>query len=489
MKYFKLYFLVFLIVQSFYSYSLEVLFGYCPFKDICDKSYVELYFKVPSWELTPTVDSQNHYKVQSAFTIIISKDSQIVYADKFILNSKLENDTLQFNYFLLDVHRLVLKEGTYQIKIDYHDANNPTEFGSQVYLIQVPSYDYKISMSGIELLASVKKDSNQVDAFHKNGLYIEPIVLEFYPDHDTSMQFYTEVYVKDSTGLDNVILIRTKILDQNKKAVNGLEYYKRYKPNAVIPFIGFMDLRNLVSGNYFLDVSVLTKSSEVLHSTQLFFQRLNFGIEDTGLFIMFDSLSNRNFASNRFDTCSKSWLQFQVLMLAPLVEQSIAADLQKITKVGDIKTMKDFILTFWSKTNPSHPLETWLSYESKVIQAESNFATKIEHGFQTDRGRIFLKYGPTNNIINNREVGSLDYEIWHYYKLDGLQSNIRYVFYNPTLLYNGMVLLHSNARGEKNDPNWKQKIYRDYNGPGMQNIDDTDFQKHSGSQLERAISY
>ncbi len=489
MKYCKLYFLIVFVSTSICSYSLEVLFGYCPFKDQSGKPYAEFYFKIPSWELSPIRDNSGGLKVQASFTLYVFKDSQTIYADKFVLNSKSESDTTSFNYYLLHSLRLGIAPGPYKIRIDFFDPNNNKQMGSQFFNIEHPAFEKKISSSGIELLSAVKKDSNQADAFHKNGLFLEPMVLEFFPDKDSFINFYTELYISDTSGLNNIILTRIRILDQNKIELKGFEYYKKYKPTPTIPFIGLMDIKNLPSGNYFLEVCLLNKNLDVLHKNDIFFQRLNFGIADSGLLIVLDSLSNRTFASYRFDTCSNSWLSFQVLMLAPLVEQSMAAELQTLAKSSDINKMKEFIRLFWLKTNQSHPLDTWLSYEAKVLQAESNFATRIEHGFQTDRGRIFLKYGPPNNLINNKEAGSIDYEIWHYYKLDGLQSNIRFVFYNPTMLYNGMVLLHSNSRGEKSDPNWKQKIYKDYNGPGMDNIDDVDYNKHSGSQLERSITF
>ena len=118
--------------------------------------------------------------------------------------------------------------------------------------------------------------------------------------------------------------------------------------------------------------------------------------------------------------------------------------------------------------------------------ADYHYSTPIDHGFETDRGRVFLQYGPPNNIEGNtREPGAYPYEIWHYYKLTNNQSNVKFVFYNPDLITNDYQLIHSDARGEIYDARWKFKIYSTFkDNNGNSNFDQEDFRDTFGSQVD-----
>ena len=40
------------------------------------------------------------------------------------------------------------------------------------------------------------------------------------------------------------------------------------------------------------------------------------------------------------------------------------------------------------------------------------------------------------------------------------QKNVKFLFYNPTLAGEDFMLLHSNARGEINNPRWERELYK-----------------------------
>ena len=105
----------------------------------------------------------------------------------------------------------------------------------------------------------------------------------------------------------------------------------------------------------------------------------------------------------------------------------------------------------------------------EVARAVDNqFNSGLGHGFESDRGFIFLKYGrPTNLISVSDEPDAAPYEIWFYDQFPFTnQSDVKFLFYNPSYADGQYQLLHSNARGEINDPGWQIKLY--------QNIDPRD---------------
>ena len=71
-----------------------------------------------------------------------------------------------------------------------------------------------------------------------------------------------------------------------------------------------------------------------------------------------------------------------------------------------------------------------------------------------------MQYGQPNDIVEvPYDPVTVPYEIWHYYYHDD-QSNVKFVFYNPSLIGNDYDLLHSNKYGEPHDTNWKMRLVR-----------------------------
>ena len=99
---------------------------------------------------------------------------------------------------------------------------------------------------------------------------------------------------------------------------------------------------------------------------------------------------------------------------------------------------------------------------------DNQFHSGLGHGFESDRGFIFLRYGkPTSMITITDEPEAPPYEIWYYDQFPfTTQTDVKFLFYNPSYAAGQYSLLHSNARGELNNPNWLIALYK--------NIDDRD---------------
>ena len=92
----------------------------------------------------------------------------------------------------------------------------------------------------------------------------------------------------------------------------------------------------------------------------------------------------------------------------------------------------------------------------RVLVVDNAYKTQISKGYETDRGRVYLKYGPPNIISESyNEPSSYPYEIWHYYELGNNQRNKKFVFYSTDMLTNSFKLLHSDAIGEIQNYKWQ----------------------------------
>ena len=151
--------------------------------------------------------------------------------------------------------------------------------------------------------------------------------------------------------------------------------------------------------------------------------------------------------------------------------------------------MQQFFYNFWKSRYPSNTEVAWLSYFDEVKKANAEFGTHSLRGFDTDRGRVFLQYGPPD--VRNKydtEPSAIPYEIWEYYSLNdkslmlsdpyNKQSTRKFVFYNPDLVSNRYTLIHSDARGEINNYRWDLLIHN--RNTQSSNIDDSTAPSHYG---------
>jgi GWxTD domain-containing protein len=132
----------------------------------------------------------------------------------------------------------------------------------------------------------------------------------------------------------------------------------------------------------------------------------------------------------------------------------------------DMTGMQQFFFSFWARRDGKNPEKAWLAYKVEVAKADYNFKTPVKKGYQTDRGRVYLAYGPPNvRSQQYNEPASYPYEIWQYYTLNNSQRNRKFVFYSPDMVSSDFFLLHSDALGEFNNPQWRVDLVNRMNSP------------------------
>ena len=130
----------------------------------------------------------------------------------------------------------------------------------------------------------------------------------------------------------------------------------------------------------------------------------------------------------------------------------------RLSKARDAERARKYIQLYWLRTAPKKTTENWLKYKDQVVAVERFFANSFKNGYETDRGRVYLKYGPPTEI-NKNENSSVEYpyEIWQFNRI-GAFNNKRFIFYNPDMANNTYQLLHSDMIGEIKNLNWPQAL-------------------------------
>jgi len=138
----------------------------------------------------------------------------------------------------------------------------------------------------------------------------------------------------------------------------------------------------------------------------------------------------------------------------------IAKD-SEINTYDDLTTesaKREFLTKFWKARDedPSNDENRYLmNYIRRIEESNQNFDALGKEGWKSDRGRVYIIYGPPSEI--NRypnESETRPYERWTYYDIE---NGVEFIFGDITGFSN-YRLIHSTKRGEMNDPNWQRRI-------------------------------
>lgn len=454
---------------SLHSQKLKAFFDYNQFYSPVDKSFIETYISVDgssvNWKKTDIHSKQ----AQVMVTILFYKDSNIVSYSKENLYSPELNDTANQRIHFMQVKRFPLDTGNYKMIIRMNDLNDTLKDALVYIPISVEFNNSKIEISGLEAIDSYQK-SETPGVLTKGNLHLVPYIYTLYPASINTITFYAEVYnsLKYFGSAEEPLLFTYNIRNhENDQIIQNYNKYERRKAAEVLPCLIKFDISNLPTGSFDLVFEVRDKLNNVLSTKSYFFQRENSAIK-----LDFNDLVNVSVASSFIEPISNiDSLREFVRCLAPIssgIEKEFA---ERLAFEGDMKHLQQYILNFWQSRNSISPEKSFNDYLIEVAKVQNEFGGKYTKGYRTDRGRVYLQYGPPNSITKSyNEAGALPYEIWHYYNLRN-QTNRKFVFYNPDLSIKHFELLHSDALGEVNNYQWR--LYLRSHHPSFNSIDDT----------------
>jgi GWxTD domain-containing protein len=454
--------------------QLEALFDIKKFRQ-GDRHFVETYLYIFGPSLLQHKDTNVKNKKVEILLFIENEQREIVDYKKHVIEGEI--DHINKNG-ILDLQRFSLEDGNYHLSlklVDQIDTNNIEEHQQSFSLSKPKSVEF----SDVELLDKYWK-SDSVSKLNKSGFEMIPLVTTYFGPEFNRLSYYNEIYFNDDIRKENssVILTQSILVEENRKIAGQYNKLKKISTSAVVPVLNSFDLSNLPTGNYILKLSVMDKNQRILNTKELSFQRTNLNNS-----MKLNRLNSVSIANTFASILPQDSLNEFMKCLAPL-----ASNLEKNiidNKLNDIDdTLKrQFIYSFWYNRFPNDPAYNWSKYKNEVKKTNQLFGTKVRKGYETDRGRIYLKYGPPNTITDRpNEPSAYPYQIWHYYKI-GRFNNKRFIFYLPDLVSNDYVILHSTLQGEYFNNNWKTDLHSrntpERNVDALQNPNDNQWGSNS----------
>ena len=262
--------------------------------------------------------------------------------------------------------------------------------------------------------------------------------------------------------------------------------------NDVNILLAEFNIANLPSGNYNITIEVKNKDNKIVAVQILVFQRKNKQAS-----FSYDDLKSIDVSSTfvgRYKSIDT--LYEYIRSLRPISGSSEVQYSENQLKGKNLQLMQQFFYNFWKLRDALQPEVAWEDYHADVLKVNKEYKANSLKGYDTDRGRVYLQYGPPNIMGKYyNEENSFPFEIWQYYTLTdkskefssapSRQSDRKFVFFNPDLISNTYKLLHSNALGEINNPAWELSIFKqDFQTIPGGNLDTQTIPPEYGAKLD-----
>ncbi len=428
------------------------------------------------WQVAPT--ALHYQRVSETDSTIaanyetelrIYKDTTLVKTDRWMTRTPavLPRQAALLN--LLDGYSQAVPSGKYRVEIHCKEPLSPqTAF--------VLKRDFEVDLKGLQTLAAPKlldtfyQSPQPEGVFVRDGLLSLPLAANFLGDEKRDLHFYTEAYESGEAQKAK------KPLRFESKILKGDAPFGRFSRtdtcnfrNGVATLYATLPVTKLPSGNFVLQLSLLDAQGKVLETRTRSFQRSNASPEtDTLVGAAVDSVLQAQ-KPDSFVDANKTFVQAYkpaqlraiLRMIQPLATPEEGLSIKVLSQKGtDLTYVRTFIYSFFAFRNPRDPEGEWNAYAEKVRTVNRLFNIGSRAGYETDRGRVYLQYGPPDERITvPQESGSRPYEVWRYETTPKDGKGGKFLFFQPGGPLEDYLLLHSTVAGEMRNRSWRAGLY------------------------------
>ena len=477
-----IFFIATLVIASSAIASPLAIFNYKIFYIPERGPVVETYFDISGRSVILVDNGEGVLKSQVEITMIFKKGEEIVTFDKKVVDSPdmAADEIVDF----IDIDRFIIPSGKYELEIHIVDLNDPTEDKQVTNLeITIPPMPSGVFVSDIELVSAFKKTS-EPGVYSKSGYDILPMVDD--SELKAAMNevvFYAEIYGATPEAVGEMFLARAYLADASTdEMVPSTVINLRRKAGTVVPIINRLPISEVGAGNYNIVIDVISSENENLATQKIAVAR---SVPEKPLDL--DNLTDKEIADSWVNKYDNKGVLFEYFhSLRPISNKSelfvMDNSMRKFNEV-ELTYLQRYFYGFWQTREPEKSEEAWLEYKAKVDLVQKEYGTANKRGYETDQGRIYLKYDSPNQIVDRpNEPSSYPYIIWQYYKA-GDYNNVKFVFYDPSLLRQDYQLIHSeNMPGELTNYRW-QMLLKGRDTP-QKDVDRTSPTDHYGGRAE-----
>lgn len=425
--------------------NINVSMDYARYRYESEETYLEIYYSaagVRKDEQTPLPPVRLLFQLESAETGKLLADREVtldlnegVVAASAAGSKKLGliQSVLPTGKYRLRMFRLDPVSGQKQDSLEYDFATAP--FSGE-----------KVTMSDLELASNIILHSPRKDAtFYKNTMEVIPQPSRIFGGTTPRLYYYIELYNTQDLASDSQLQIQVVIADKEGK-IRAKKNYLRPKRYASLVEKGAFNVGKFESGLYTL-IFAVTDSSK----NYSVYRRANFVVNNPQITVVKQEDEELKFLQSQFYNMPEDVVDRmfdQASYIATREEQTIYKSLT------NPESKRKFLFQFWNRRNQENP-DFQFEYYQRIEYANEHFRAPGKEGWETDRGRVYVLYGPPDHIERNPyESGQNPYQLWFYESIEG---GVEFDFVDLTG-HGDFQLLNSTKRDEIQDPNWQQYL-------------------------------
>ena len=443
------------------------------------------------WEISP---ASVHYSTTAEKTIVArirtditftAADGSIIKQDRFILQTTPRTRVEDLSsHPIIDLRKYDMPPGKVKLKFvltDMADTTNRYVYRDSFTLATPGNDPFYSELQLLDTIISV----TDATRFKKNGRQQIPSAANFLDDHKNTLLYYGERYEMGKIPENEYPLVQKVSLHKKENELSFGKFLKIdtiSKPGGSNYFSGTFPLETIASGNYHVNVRLENNYHRVLASTSLFVQRMNTNpVTDTtkaaaiaNLDTAIESVTVLNLDKTFLVKYSTPEIRAMLKMLLPFSDYTGTQTINGFLKKPDEMYMRYYVYNYFASLNKNDPAKAWKSFSDKIIEVNKMYSGHGTPGYETDRGRIYLRYGaPSEVITEENETGSWPYEIWQYNVLkqqNGKEvANAIFLFYKPNQTIGEFKILHSTVSGEGQNTAWRNYLYNATQGGNNMN--------------------
>jgi len=347
----------------------------------------------------------------------------------------------------------VIPRGVYKCKFTGSNLYDSVGAVSYTESIEVnPFIGDKMNISNIEMAGKIIPGSpNKTSMFYKNTYEIIPSPNVLFGDNQPALFYYFEMYNLNQATENVPLIMKTQVFSATGKLVLNKEKYITHTQDSRAE-AGNINVNKFPTNSYTLVISIIDSTKNYGVSSSKKFYVYNEAIPNTDTSYISTDVKS---LSNQFYSLSEEQLDNLFEKSKYVAQNSEIAQYESLTT---IEAKRQFLNNFWQKrdSKPFTPRnEYYEDYIERISYADKQYSRIKTPGWKTDRGRVYIQYGPPSEIDRYPNVGNTKpYEVWKYNEIEG---GVEFVFGDLTGL-SDYQLLHSTKKGEINDPNWERRI-------------------------------
>ncbi len=400
--------------------------------------YLDVNLLVPRNSFTFIQEAEG-YKADVMFQVALIQGDAVPYGpDRWIRTYRVADQTQAANSARIpDISSFQVLPGEYTLRVDILDINSNRKQQIEESLDLKLFEAERLDLSEITI-ASVIKQVETEGVFTKYGYDVVPNADRTFGSDAPMLYYFFEIYNLSGKGY---YILATEVRSLTGKTIQDFDRKSKKMPGTSAVEWGGFSTSGLRAGIY--DLYIKVKDQNTGSSS-----------EQTKKFYIY-----REGGQKTSQTTVSSYIglgEDQLDEIYELVSLIMTADEQRLFERSDVEGKRRVLDTFWDRRDPD-PGSVGNEFKDEFYQrvqiANRDFSSRTSKGWETDRGRILIKYGTPNNI--DQVASSLNekpFETWFYYEIEG---GVEFVFVDKSG-FGDFELVHSTARNEIYDIEWQR---------------------------------